>query len=644
VGASGIALTVQGWRGRVPAFDLVPYIHGVRALLATGAIPRHGDTGSYGSLKPPGTAWLMVPSAALFDDPRLYEYVGTAGLYLLGLLGIFLLARLYLGARAAALVVLIYGLSHHGLFLAGSLWPNGRPEVYAWLVYLASLWVKRDDARYGAAALAVWALGMYVDMALAPAFFVLPVVWLVYGPPIRLRPWLVAVAGVLVVWSPYLGLQAARGFADVRSQLMRQSILPGDFRAAWCDPGIAVVRGEDGAPGVVLAAAGAPAEPPALAAWEASRRAPPGAAAGSFATKLGSNFAAVAPVPGRRTLLTGLVLVGLGILALCPGRHAPERPRRRPWRRGMALAGVAMLAGGVASTPFLIARYLTLDGRLEPVTLTRITALRLGLLAGGLALLALLGLSARSARPGALADAAGRLLGRGLDLARRRCARLGLRSGLRAGAPPGALLALSLAVPWLLVVLAAEPGKPERFWWLWPLQLLVLVVALRHLLPPRRAPRASRLAEGALVVLVLANPMLLDRAGSWLRDGWAGADADEARVVEYVARELAHEGRTSAAIGYQTFHYPFMAAYRITNPQYKVGADLDVLLQYRHGVRNAAACAEGVAPGDEYRILETRPKPDPAAPRDRFLVSLDERYRRRHVVGVYEVFRREGAP
>ena len=113
-------------------------------------------------------------------------------------------------ARAAALVVLLYGLSHHGLFLAGSLWPNGRPEVYAWLEYLASLWVKRDDARYGAAALAVWALGMYVDMALAPAFFVLPVVWLVYGPPIRLRPWLVAVAGVLVVWSPYLGLQAAR--------------------------------------------------------------------------------------------------------------------------------------------------------------------------------------------------------------------------------------------------------------------------------------------------------------------------------------------------------------------------------------------------------------------------------------------------
>ena len=60
-----ILLTVQDWRSRAPAHDLVPHIHNVRNLVETGAIPIHGDTGSYGSYKPPGTAWLMLPSTLL---------------------------------------------------------------------------------------------------------------------------------------------------------------------------------------------------------------------------------------------------------------------------------------------------------------------------------------------------------------------------------------------------------------------------------------------------------------------------------------------------------------------------------------------------------------------------------------------------
>ena len=93
VAAAAVVITAQGWRSRVPAFDLLPYIHAVRDLLADGTIPAHGDTGSYGSFKPPGTAWLMVPSTLMFDDPRVSEYAGTALLHLATLAGLFLLAR-----------------------------------------------------------------------------------------------------------------------------------------------------------------------------------------------------------------------------------------------------------------------------------------------------------------------------------------------------------------------------------------------------------------------------------------------------------------------------------------------------------------------------------------------------------------------
>src|SRR5512141_1709267 len=128
VATVSMALNMQGWRSRVPAFDLLTYIYSTQDLVAYGTIPIHGDTGSYGSYKPAGTAWLMLPSTLLFADSRLSEYVGAALLYLVALAGIFLLAYRYFGFWCACLAILIYSLSSTGIFLAASLWPNGRPD------------------------------------------------------------------------------------------------------------------------------------------------------------------------------------------------------------------------------------------------------------------------------------------------------------------------------------------------------------------------------------------------------------------------------------------------------------------------------------------------------------------------------------
>src|SRR5919108_5013515 len=231
-------LTTQGWKSRVPAFDLLTYIYGAHEFIESGTLPQHGDTGSYGSYKPPGTAWLMMPSTALLSDPRLAQYVGTAFLHFATLLGIFLLAWRCFGAWPAYLAVLLYGLSAPGINLAGSLWPNGRPDFYIWFVLLTSHWAIRQDARYLAAALAVWGLGMHVGMAIAPAPFILPFIWLYYRPPVRLAPLLIAGLIVLTAWSPYLRLEATRGFADMRSQLLLQSIFPAYYEQSWCDPNL----------------------------------------------------------------------------------------------------------------------------------------------------------------------------------------------------------------------------------------------------------------------------------------------------------------------------------------------------------------------------------------------------------------------
>jgi hypothetical protein len=87
-----------------------------------------------------------------------------------------------------------------------------------------------------AAAIAVWGIGMNVDMAIAPMILILPALWLVYRPSLRLKPLLVTGAVSTIVWFPYLRFEGPRDFVDLRSQLLLQHVLPANYMQTWCDP------------------------------------------------------------------------------------------------------------------------------------------------------------------------------------------------------------------------------------------------------------------------------------------------------------------------------------------------------------------------------------------------------------------------
>jgi hypothetical protein len=206
---------------------------------------------------------------------------------------------------------------------------------------------------------------------------------------------------------------------------------------------------------------------------------------------------------------------------------------------------------------------------------------------------------------------------------------------------PMRLLAISLAVPWSLLVILAEPGKPERFWWLWPIQVLFLAAAVAYLLPRLRAPRALVVAAQLLLAAcLLINSLLVGRIGSWRENGWDGRDPEEVRVVDYVAEQVRADGKSEAAVGYQLLIYPFMAEYHVTNPIYRVGAELELMLRYRHGIVNVNQCAEGVSAADQYRIVQRRPKQVAEAPMQYVEVRPDRRFRLLRRFGDYEVLKR----
>ncbi len=617
VATFGVSLTMQGWRSRIPAPDLVPHVHNARNLAAMGAIPIHGDTGSYGSYKPPGTAWLMLPSTLLFSDPRLSEYAGTAFLHFATLLGIFLLAYRNFGFWSACLAVLIYGVSSNAIFLGGSLWPNGRPDFFVWFIYFLSQWVIHRDAKHLAIAVAIWAVGMNVDMAILPVIFILPALWLVYRPPVRHKSLIVAIGLILLVWSPYLRFEAGRDFADVRSQIFFQNIFPADYRKTWCDSNIQLRElGNTAAVLPINSIESQPYKGPNLVV-----------AALAFTNEMRAkfiyNFQDATSIP---TVSVGFLLIVLcSLILLNVTGHRPETNAALGakifWRDWTTRLAFAMILFGVLTNEVVIAHLFGIRGGLELSTIRSLRTIEKLFILGGGCILACKWITT-------FVD----------------CLLMKIKIPLQnqEHAKQVKVLVLSLAIPWFVLLLVAEPGKPERFWWLWPVQAIFLAGFITWILPRFRiSPLFISVFSVITIAVIARNPFLLSRINDWRQNGWAGKDAPEVQVINYLSSEIKSEGKEQAAIGYHFFVYQFMAAYNITNPQYKVGSDFDLLFKYPYHITNTDQCAEGLSPSDEYRVVQTKPKNEAWAPRMYFDVPINSNFRLVSQFGPYQVFKRQ---
>jgi hypothetical protein len=167
IAAVGISLAVQGWNSRSMNFDNSNFIDGADQFLKHGTLPDRGDVSSYWVYATPGPSWLMIPGMLVFADPRLYEVIGSALLFIGTLAGLFLIARKCFGTACAYLSIVLYGLSEIGIFYAGSLWSVGHPFFYVWTVYFCIRWIQERNSNYLGLALLVWSTGLYVDMVLA---------------------------------------------------------------------------------------------------------------------------------------------------------------------------------------------------------------------------------------------------------------------------------------------------------------------------------------------------------------------------------------------------------------------------------------------------------------------------------------------
>jgi hypothetical protein len=611
----GASLSMQGWRSRSSSQDMLPTVDDAHAFLTSGQVPYRGVLTSYASYNPPGGDWLMVPGLVFFQDPRLFENVGSVGLYIGTVLGIFLLARRSFGLLCAIVACNLYAFSSIGLTAGNSLWQRYPIHFfYVWMVYCLVIWIQKSNAVFLAAATLLWSVGMYMFMEIAPAIFIVPVIWLIYRPPVRAVPLVIAAVLTLAVWFPYLKFEMARDFVDIESQVGRRSILPATFAESWCDPTLVQARETVSTQPDRSVQAGSRSS---VLTASLTRRIDAATRAIEFiiSTLLFSNF--ITMVPGAPFLLLALTGAAVVVWSLGPpqkktnaGLDVIARSQKR-FRR----VGSAMVAAGLLFNEIIAARYLSADGTLTTSTMWTIRMLQVLFIAAGVAI------RMRSYQISCAAD-----------LLRRR---LPESHGLK-------VLAVSLLVPWMLMLLMTEGGRVQRLWWLWPLQVIAIASAATWLPLRLGARRSVAWVCGVLVVVAVAsNPTLVEHVRSWASSGWHGEDGPETKVTDYLASSILSQGRRDARIGYDLGDFgTFPAMFNSVDSRYKIGARFDGLLKYRHDIANRNTCAEGLSREDEFRVVFMKHRtPGVSWASDPIVIAADKKFIKVAQFGDYQVLR-----
>jgi len=180
-------------------------------------------------------------------------------------------------------------------------------------------------------------------------------------------------------------------------------------------------------------------------------------------------------------------------------------------------------------------------------------------------------------------------------------------------------LAVTLLVVWGIFLLVTEPGREDRFLGVWPVQVILLAFITFACSSTLRASNRVAVRVGGWLLastiglLVIVNPEVVSRLQAWSGDGWAGDDAVEVRIAEYVSDRVRSGGRSQAAIGYRRFtNGPPVPPWRMTDARWRSEREFDVPLEYAKGIANSDQCAEGLSAADEYRVVELTPPPGSA--------------------------------
>jgi hypothetical protein len=508
-----LVLQYQGWRSReMVSTDMVPYYEQAADFLDTGRLPDRGNMSSYRSYFPPGASLLLIPGVAVFRDGRLQRLIGDVVLFLGSVAFIYLIGRDIGGRRVGIASALIVAASRMGFQTSI---PIVNPLFIVSVLFFLIRWVKNRSAPMLGIALALGAVGAYHHLGVIVFLVVIPVLWLVFRPPVGWRSILAAALVGLAVWFPYLRLEAGRDFVDLRSLILLRTpdqMTNGDApQPIYCYAALSGepdMRDETYLPYIGGAKIERRVVYP-LAGWKNQAA----YLTCRWLSNIDRNFNTDLFLLGAdRAVNTALWLVFLtgwcatGWIVLKswpPGRKLLAAVGRREWILLPAAGLGALFLYFAALNPEFVAG-LAADGSLDRNTLLAVQQLRDYLPWIWCALCLGLFLSFRGPE----------------------------------GRPERTVLLLVFSTLWILLMVMAEPGRPDRFWYMWPLQVMLAVLCLDWISRclPRAGPAFAMLAT-AVAVAVLPGRLYADRVAAWAAEGYAGRDNDQWNVVLFLSEQ-----------------------------------------------------------------------------------------------------------
>jgi hypothetical protein len=569
--AIAVLIRNEGWRNQTLSdSDLLPYFLGAEAQLHSGTFLDHGDLSSYNSFAPPGTVYWVLMGAAVMPDLRLYALPANFLLNLAAAILLYLLLRNALGRAIGMTAGLVYCISLLGY---QSIWPIGHPAYILSILTCTVWWIRSRNAWALFFACVIGAFGLYVDLAILPFLLILPFAWLIFRPPLRFFPILAALLIGILIWIPYLRFEVPRNFIDIRSLLLREPIQTPTELAPQVPPPycIATLPGEPDMRGETYI--------PYLDSSVADRLVYPQSAGKGLLyyrvcmvfLNLDRNFddgyfLSASPAIGTVGWIFFIMGMFLSVTMLLPSEWAQHGwlSRLRTAPLGLICATLLIAAGFF----FLLSGWMlgNLWAEKDHAFLLVGTQIQYYLpwmiFAGG----------------------------------------VGMFLGLRIPRVPArnAWLLFCTWIPWLVLVLLAEPGRPERFWWLWPLQAAVMVFALHQFVRAwTNSQWALWFASAAMIIAVIPLPSYLPRIQNAIANGYAGEDPAQIRIADYIGRTESLADHKTTAVGYRFANGPYLP---VEDLSLWPGSWFDLLLLTRWRIENIDHPAAGISDKDEWLI------------------------------------------
>ena len=210
------------WKGEYFNYDLYHDLTNASNLLQDFDLPRHGSVSSFGVFNPPGIGYSLVLGHIIFPkEPVLAVHLVSVILSLFTLIGLGIIAKRHLGFRGMIWVLFIYISSSTGAYFLAELRPRAHPLFLVWTIYFVEKWI--IERKQWAISFVVMTLsaGLYWMLEIAPLLIGVLVLYIIFRPPVAIKPLSLSLIMSLLVWFPYLSFQVERGFHDIYYLLIK---------------------------------------------------------------------------------------------------------------------------------------------------------------------------------------------------------------------------------------------------------------------------------------------------------------------------------------------------------------------------------------------------------------------------------------